>query len=63
MTHIEKRNLSIFLIGSVLILAGFFVAVSDIIGAGVGLSFVGSVTMLIGAVLMWLESRRQRRRN
>ena len=62
MTYIEKRNLSIMLIGGVLVLAGFFLTVSDIIGAGVGLSFVGSVTMFIGAVLTWRESRRQRPR-
>jgi uncharacterized membrane protein len=60
MTQIEKRNLSIVLIGGILILGGFFLTVSDIKGAGVGLSFVGSLIMFLGAVLTWLESRRQR---
>ena len=62
MTYIEKRNLSIMVIGGVLILGGFFLTMSEIKGAGVGLSFVGSLTMFVGAVLLWLESRRQRPR-
>jgi len=60
MTHIENRNLSIVSIGGALILGGFFLTLSDIKGAGVGLSFVGSLTMFVGAVFTWLESRRQR---
>lgn len=62
MTRIEKRNLSIALIGFALICGGYALAVSGTLGPGVALSFVGSLTLFAGAVSAWLNTRREEKR-
>ena len=57
MTRIEKRNLSIMLIGLALICGGYALAKSGVMRAGVALSFVGSLTMFAVAVSAWLNTR------
>ena len=60
MTLIEKRNLSIMLIGAALICGGYAFAASGVMRAGAALSLVGSLVLFAGGMLITRDSRRNR---
>ena len=60
MTRIEKRNLSVMLIGAALICGGYAFVASGVMWAGGALALVGSLVLFAGGMLITRDSRRNR---